>query len=179
MNRYLQKIDDKKSSENLPVYRPEKKCVILHLPFVGDQGQILHRQLKRMLKTVTPWINLRLVFSPVCKLTTLTKIKCPIPIISQSNVVYRINCKECKNFYIGKTNRRLSQRLKEHASSESSALTKHSIESGHIIDFGSPQVLCKDLVHNRLLIKESLKIKEFSAYKSLNGNMGSFDLMLF
>ena len=88
---------DKKTCEGLPVFGPEKKSVVLSLPFVGNQGQILHRQVQRMHKTITPWINLRLVFTPVFKLTTLTKLKCPIPIISQSNLVYKIDCKECKN----------------------------------------------------------------------------------
>ena len=179
VKRYLDKKYQDKTCESLPVFGPEKKSVTLCLPFVGNQGQILQRQLKRMVSAITPWVNLRIIFTPVFKLTTLTKLKCPIPVLSQSNVVYKIDCKECSNFYIGKTYRILSQRVKEHGTSESSALTKHSIETGHIIDFDNPQVLCKDLLHNRLLIKESLKIKEYSAHKSLNGNMGSFDLMLF
>ena len=99
--------------------------------------------------------------------------------MSLSNVVYRINCTECKEFYIGKTYRRLSQRIKEHSTCEYSALTKHAIMSNHIIDFTNPEVLCRESAHTRLLIKETLKIKELQAYKSLNGNSGSFDLALF
>ena len=179
MQKYLDKKYKDKTCESLTVFGPEKKNVIVCLPFVGDQGKILQRQLKRMVSAITPWVHLRVIFTPVLKLTVLTKLKCPVPVLSQSNVVYKIDCKECSNFYIGKTYRRLSQRIKEHNTSENSALTKHSSATGHIIDFENPQVLCKDLLHNRLLIKESLKIKEFSAHKSLNGNMGSFDLILF
>ena len=179
VQRFLQKKYSSKAQETSPIFGPEKKAVILCLPFVGDQGIKLKRQLQRLVCAVTPWIKLTVIFRPVFKLETLSKLKCQIPVFSLSNVVYRINCQECTEFYIGKTNRRLSQRIKEHSTSENSALTKHAIETNHIIDFSKPQVLCKDSGHNRLLIKETLKIKEFAAYKSLNGNTGSFDLMLF
>ena len=113
------------------------------------------------------------------KLSILSKLKCKIPTLALSNVVYKINCKDCTEFYIGKTYRRLSQRIKEHSHSDSSALTKHAISSNHTIDFANPEVLCKDIGHTRLLIKETLKIKELQAYRSLNANSGSFDLVLF
>ena len=113
------------------------------------------------------------------KLACLSKLKCQIPIFSQSNIVYKINCKDCQEFYIGKTYRRLSQRIKEHSTSEASALTKHAMLMNHTIDFGNPEILARDQLHTRLLIKETLKIKEQCAYKSLNGNSGSFDLVLF
>ena len=93
--------------------------------------------------------------------------------------MYKINCKDCNEFYIGKTYRRLSQRIKEHSTTEASALTKHALLTNHTIDFDNPEVLAKDLRHTRLLIKETLKIKELGAFKHLNGNSGSFDLILF
>ena len=131
------------------------------------------------MNAVAPWTKRRVIFKPVFKLQTLSNLKCQIPLLTLSNLVYRINCRECAEFYIGKTNRRLSQCIKEHSTSDNSALTRHAIVTNHTIDFNNPQVLCKDSGHYTLLIKETLKIKEFAAYKSLNGNTGSFDLMLF
>ena len=161
------------------MFGPEKKPVTICLPYLGDQSVKLKRQLQRLTKAITPWIKLSVIFRPVFKLACLSKLKSKIPILSQSNIVYKINCKDCSEFYIGKTYRRLSQRIKEHNTSESSALSKHAVLSNHTIDFGNPEILARDQLHTRLLIKETLKIKEKCAYKSLNGNIGSFDLMLF
>ena len=113
-------------------------------PFIGDQSVNLNRQLQRLVKSIAPWIKLSVVFRPVFKLSVLSKLKCVIPILSSSNVVYMIKCKDCAEFYIGKTYRRLSQRIKEHSNSDASALTKHAILMNHTIDFANPQVLCKD-----------------------------------
>ena len=162
-----------------PVYGPDKKSVIVCLPFLGDHSIIIQRQLQRVVNKVTPWINLSVVLTPAFKLTTLSKLKCQVPVLSLSNVVYRINCNVCDQFYIGKTYRRLGQRIKEHKTSEESALTKHSLSTGHNMDYCNPQVLTTESAHTRLLIKETLKIKQYSANKSLNGNTGSFDLVLF
>ena len=177
--KYLNKKYDKKSQEDLPVFGPEKKSKIICLPFLGPQSDKLKRQLQRLTKSITPWIKLSVVLKPVFKLACLSKLKCRVPVLSLSNLVYKINCKDCEEFYIGKTYRRLSQRIKEHSISDASALTKHAVLNNHVIDFSNPEVLDRDLLHTRLLIKETLKIKELCAYKSLNGNTGSFDLVLF
>ena len=179
IQKYLQRKYENDSQEGLLTFRPEKKPVIVCFPFIGDQSLNLKRQLQRLVKVIAPWIKLSVVFRPVFKLSVLSKLKCNIPILSSSNVVYRIKCEDCTEFYIGKTYRRLSQRIKEHSHSDTSALTKHAVLTNHTIDFANPEVLCKDLVHTRLLIKETLKIKELQAYKSLNGNSGSYDLVLF
>ena len=121
---------------------------------------------------------LRIVFKPVNKLTSLCKLKDKVSTINQSKVVYQIGCKDCPEFYVGMTMRRLKQRMDEHATDENSALYKHSQTTGHNINFQEPKVLCTDTLKSKLLIKETLKIRELSASKSLNGNQGSFELKL-
>ena len=45
---------------------------------------------------------------------------------NKSNVVYEFNCQKCSNCYIGKTERTLLERAKEHAYKDSdSAINKH------------------------------------------------------
>ena len=95
-----------------------------------------------------------------------------------SNVVYRINCKECPAFYVGMTTRRLHQRIQEHSSKAESALCGHSIETNHEIDFSNPSILDKDNIKSRLLIKETLHIQDSGANSSLNRNIGSYELKL-
>ena len=76
------------------------------------------------------------------------------------------------------TIRRLEQRLKEHCSSDCSALNRHAMDTKHSIDYVSPVILASDQDRSRLYVKESLKIRELSAYLSLNGNVGSNELKL-
>ena len=135
--------------------------------------------IKRLLGAVAPWINLRMVFKPVSKLSCLSKLKCPIPLLSRSGVVYRVNCVNCSEFYVGMTSRRLKQRMSEHRDCTYSALHKHMLECGHEMTLSSPRIEASDPNTERLLVKEALIIKESGAYKSLNGNTGSTDMKLY
>ena len=75
-------------------------------------------------------------------------------------------------------NRRLETRLHEHFTNENSALYRRSFLTDHAINYSNPNILATDNSIFRLKIKETLKIKEHSAYNSLNGNTGSFRLNL-
>ena len=118
------------------------------------------------------------MFKPVKKLSQLSKLKSPLPTLCKSNVIYKVDCSQCEHFYVGKTKRILTQRLQEHKSDEHSALFRHSMDSGHRIAFDQPAVIASDTDELRLYVKESLKIKELAAHRSLNGNVGSMDLKL-
>jgi hypothetical protein len=72
----------------------------------------------------------------------------------------------------------LKTRLIEHKSNENSAVFRHSFLTDHVINYSTPTILATDNNYFRLQIKETLKIKEFAAYNSLNGNTGSFRLNL-
>ena len=76
------------------------------------------------------------------------------------------------------TNRRLKTRINEHKTNENSALFRHSFLTDHVINYSNPKILARDNNSLRLQIKETLKIKEHCAHKSLNGNLGSFKLSL-
>ena len=71
-----------------------------------------------------------------------------------------------------------SKKKNEHKSNENSALFRHSFLTGHEINYSNPKILATDDNFFRLQIEETLKIKELGAYKSLNGNTGSFRLNL-
>ena len=93
-------------------------------------------------------------------------------------MIYKVHCKNCEEFYVGKTKRILKQRIHEHSTDEHSPLFRHSVDTGHCIAFDKPDIIASDPDEQRLYVKESLKILELSAHKSLNGNIGSFDLKL-
>ena len=118
------------------------------------------------------------IFFASNKISRLCKLKCSLPVIKRSHLIYQVTCKDCHEFYIGLTNRRLKTRLNEHKSNENSALFRHSFLTDHEINYSNPKILATDDNFFRLQIKETLKIKELGAYKSLNGNTGSFRLNL-
>ena len=98
--------------------------------------------------------------------------------MSNSHVVYKVNCNNCDNLYVGMTCRRLIQRMKEHSETSASALYRHCVECGHTVDYENPQILARDNDRSRLYTKESLLIKDLRAYMTLNGNTGSTELKL-
>ena len=159
-----------------PVFGPQKKSIYISLPYCGIQSQKLARQLKRIYSKIAPWANLICLFKPIRKLNSLSKLKSPFRLLSQSGVVYKIRCLDCQEFYIGLTQRILQIRLNEHSKSDKSSIYDHQNKTKHNVDFTSPEILDKDNVKLRLQIKETLHIKEQSAYNSLNQNTGSFPL---
>ena len=92
--------------------------------------------------------------------------------------MYKLQCSDCDEFYIGMTMRRLVQRVKEHSEDTYSAVFRHVLDKSHKFNFDAPLVLARDRTRSRLLIKESLLIREQQAYASLNGNTGSTVLSL-
>ena len=111
-------------------------------------------------------------------MSILSKLKSSIPVLSRSNVIYKVNCTDCHQFYVGKTIRILKQRLNEHKFQDYSALFRHSTNTGHCIAYDETSIIASDNDEMRLYVKESFKIKELSAQKFLNGNVGSMELKL-
>ena len=163
----------------IPTFCPELRKMLIQLPYFGINSIKLKRQLKRVLKIVAPWTKLKIIFKPYYCLSKLSKLKSPVPVLNQSNVVYKIDCLNCDDFYIGMTRRTLHKRLKEHETRQYSAVYKHMSENNHKIDFSNPNILANDCNKIRLLVKESLNITEHSAHKFLNVNIKYFECTLF
>ena len=162
-----------------PVLGPEKKTVLLSLPFTGEAAaQKLKRQLNRLLAKITPYAQLRIIFTASKKLTCLSKLKSAYSRLSHSGVVYKISCLDCSAFYIGKTKRRLQQRVQEHSVQDYSALRRHALELSHSINYENPEILSMDTNDFRLLVKEAIQIRDHNAHTSLNANIRSVELKL-
>ena len=78
---------------------------------VQTQETAKQTKLNRQLDSakLAPSVKLNIIFSTSNKLIKLCKLKCKLPISKQSNVIYKVACGSCTEFYIGKTNRRLLQ----------------------------------------------------------------------
>ena len=156
---------------------PEREKIYVSLPYTY-MSVALNRQLSRLLNVLIPSVQLICVFRPSCRLSKLSRLKSSLLPKQNSNVVYKISCSDCNEFYVGMTTRILKNRITEHSKDANSALFRHSIESDHSIDFDNVQVLDHDNNRINLLIREALFIHDLHAESSLNRNIGSFHLQL-
>ena len=86
----------------------------LVLPFTGNHGLQIRKQLLKIVSSAYPHISLRIVFRPVCRISSFFRFKVRIPMRLRSNVVYKFTCQSCHALCIGKTCRNLHTRVCEH-----------------------------------------------------------------
>ncbi len=96
-------------------------------------------------------LDIRTCFKPH---TTLRQLlvhpKDPIPVESQTGVIYQVSCGTCHISYIGQTGRTITHRLKEHKQALTSpyhfsAVAEHAMKESHVIDWKSGKVI--DICH--------------------------------
>ena len=175
--KFLNRIHQNPNTTSQP-FGPEKKSLYLFLPYLGKYSDATKRQILRLISSTMPWAQPKVFFSASFKLKMLSKLKDPVPLLSQSRVVYQIKCPSCHSFYVGQTSRRLGQRMHEHRITTNGPVRTHTTMTGHIVDTSNPQILARDSNLGRLLTKESLLIRDLGADKSLNGNVGTAKLYL-
>ena len=99
-----------------------------------------------------------------------------------SKVIYKANCWDCKDFYIGKTKRRLHDRKTEHFKAlskhdHSSAIADHVKTTGHNINWDHFDILASGKTDYHCKVKETLFIQELQP--ALNANVSSEKLLLY
>ena len=90
-------------------------------------------------------------------------------------VVYDIPCSNCEANYIGQSGRRLQTRIDEHSAavgkgSTSSAVAIHTLQTGHLINWGEVKIRDSDSDDNRRLVREAIQIRKRGP--SMNRNKG-------
>lgn len=94
-----------------------------------------------------------------------SKLKDQTPKMVQSNVIYKVECKDCNGKYVGQTTQWLKNRISLHKSdirkeNQRCALAKHSIERKHEFDFDQVEILDKHANYNKRLILEMVHINK-------------------
>ena len=90
--------------------------------------------------------------------------------------VYKIDCKDCYNCYIGETGRKLDIRIREHSRlAEKSALSAHVSGTEHEMDFGNAKVLFGEANPVKRKIFGSLCLKHYAHFEN---NTGCDDLSI-
>ena len=145
------------------------------MPYIGTKGEQLLRNFKKKLLrclNVNVQINTRIATT---KLNLLANTKDKVPKQNKSNVVYEFTCPKCNSSYVGKTDRTLVERVKEHAyKDQECAVNKHlnsyydtnyldSKTNNELTDFVMTNLKIIDSSNNwnLLLYKEALHIKNF------------------
>ena len=131
---------------NLGQFGPRQKDIFIKLSYKGQQSDILKIQLTRLYAKLAPWLKLNFIFFASNRIKKLSKLKCQLPVAKHSHVIYKVNCSECDEFYIGLTIRRLETRLHEHFTTENSALYRHSFLTDHVINYSNPNMLATERV---------------------------------
>ena len=120
--------ESKKEEEN------EVKTLMIKMPFAGEKGEGIIKDLNRTLKNTLP-NNLRCrIVRTGTKIEGKFNIKDKLEERHKSNFVYHHECKnkKCKDDYIGETGRRKEIRTGEHAGiDKESWVYKHAMKKKH------------------------------------------------
>ena len=92
-------------------FGPDKKRLFLKLPFLGDGAASTFKKCFSRTLSCFPGGQLALVFTT--RSVPISSPKDRLPVLSSHNVVYKYTC-TCGCNYIGRTSRRLSERISEH-----------------------------------------------------------------
>lgn len=108
----------------------------------------------------------KVAFTLTNKLNKFIKTgKDPLSSDDQSNVVYKISCKDCNATYVGQTKRKLKTRINEHradikkSSRTPSVITAHRLDYNHEFNWDKVEVLDREPVLHKRLTAEMIHIK--------------------
>ena len=160
--------------------KPEKETTrFLKLPYVGRKCEDFAFRLKQLVNEHFPQVEFNVAFQAPMTIGKMFPFKDKIKnVMEQSLVVYSFTCK-CGAEYIGKTDRILHYRVKEHARPGSkSALRQHLDKSKakkwreqHKVDFEAVEIIDSADNDRKLRIKELLHI--LSRNPEINKQLGS------
>ncbi|KYN41410.1 hypothetical protein ALC56_04173 [Trachymyrmex septentrionalis] len=106
-----------------------------------------------------------MAYRGINKLNRFIKVQKVLSRSSQSNVVYKIDCKDCDASYVGQTSRCLKTRITEHKNHINRNTTQHSVITQYRIDLGydfnwdKVHILDKEQILHKRLLSEMIHIK--------------------
>ena len=125
---------------------------------MGEQHTLSYRaEISKELRRILNSLVIRVFFKTSNTLgSKLVKSKDLIPTEKQTNCVYKINCRDCEQVYIGQTSRQLSTRINENRlafkwqprnpmelkrSQNNSAVAAHSVFTRHQVNFADVEII--------------------------------------
>ena len=155
---------------------PVKKKRFLTLHYWNRNCEDFASRLKNLVESNYPQVEFNVAFQAPMTIGKLFPFKDNIKnVLERSCVVYCLKCETCGKQYIGKTDRILYHRMKEHSSkspSNKSACREHILSHpDHFFDYNEVKVLDSADNFLNLRIKELLHI--LSQNSELNKQLGS------
>ena len=127
-----------------------------NIDYSGEKGEhLLKKCFKKLGRSTNQKVNFVCRYS-VTKMPFFTNMKDKLKILSKSNVVYQFSCRGCEFFYIGKTERTLFEKAKEHVTRADSAIKGHldncSINNLMLNDVNRSEFRLNLVCHNARII---------------------------
>ena len=97
------------------IFGPSKHPVYISLPYKGVASERVAKSLRSSVQSTYGAVQLRTIFQTSPMLPNAYKDT--LPRLNKSNIVYMFKCNHCKCEYVGKTCRRLVDRIDEHVPS--------------------------------------------------------------
>ena len=119
-----------------PLATVPPKDVIILLPFVGLHSNHITKSLKSCVNRFYSFVNVKVIFQNTRRINSFLPYKDRLNRSQLSKIIYKSSCRDCNDFYIGKTKRRLHNRKMEHFKAlmkhdHSSAITGQVETTGH------------------------------------------------
>ena len=170
------------------MFGPPKERVYIALPFLGSITDQLRRSFKLINKQYLPHKDIIVYFKPGLRISNFFRVKDKTPFELRSHVIYQYTCAGCNSSYVGQTARHLRHRIAEHSGTSHltgkvmksqchSKIREHCAQCpGSDCSARQFKVLARGNTELELLVKERLLIDRHRP--TLNGNVGSFELLL-
>ena len=160
------------------------------LPYVQGVTERIQRSMKKhgIETPCRPHLTLRQI---------LVHPKDKIEELQKCGVVYDISCFNCPQHYIGETGRKLCTRLDEHmketekvntktktrstsvsedTSKFKSAVSEHTRDNNHIMNFDSIKIIDREDHKKRRWIKEAIQVRKLKEGVPMNRDEGNYEL---
>ncbi|XP_046753069.1 uncharacterized protein LOC124416189 [Diprion similis] len=143
--------------KKLTIVNDNSTKITILLPYVQGLSENLKGYLKKF--------NIKVVHKTQnTSARIFTRLKDTDPTMLHSNLVYKLDCLNCENAYIGQTSQHLKKRINDHRYTikckdpNKSALSNHSLSLGQKFDFDNPTILTHESNYQNWLVKEMIHI---------------------
>jgi len=148
----------KKSHNDVNVYKEFDLSSCIPIPYIKNN---IARSLKKVGLNIIHTIPKKLDYA-------IKRGKDKLPKENMTEVVYKIDCKDCEATYIGQTKRHVNTRIKEHRnniklhSSNQSVVSKHRSDHLHDFNWTAFDILHHEKYTKKREIAEMFYIKKFN-----------------
>ena len=153
------------------VIGPKPEMIPLKLPYLGTKSRLLRKELSQDIKRCYNSAQVRFIFKSVNNFTPA--VKDHIPSTNKSMVVYQFKC-HCANDYVGKTTRRLIDRIKEHVPRCVRRYLDNpsgdSVKKSTLINASSKSSIAKHLLENHATCGRNYSDDQFKILRSCTSN---------